>query len=256
MSSLLALLSPAKLIDDQTHYPNIPCSTPQFIDEAHYLVKKLRSLSPEQLTQILDISSKLAQETQQRHMNWQTPFSHQNAHPAIMMFQGEVYRGLKANELNSKQLQYANKHIKILSGLYGILRPLDWAMPYRLMMGTRFEVDSKTPNLYTYWQQKISTHIKQATKPNDCIINLASQEYFKCIDVRVLERRIISCEFKEKKGSSYAIVSTYAKLARGSMARFLIDHSIKNVPDIKAFNYENYQFNKHLSNESIFVFTR
>jgi len=145
MSSLLALLSPAKLIDDQTHYPNIPCSTPQFIDEAHYLVKKLRSLSPEQLTQILDISSKLAQETQQRHMNWQTPFSHQNAHPAIMMFQGEVYRGLKANELNSKQLQYANKHIKILSGLYGILRPLDWAMPYRLMMGTRFEVDSKTP---------------------------------------------------------------------------------------------------------------
>jgi hypothetical protein len=256
MSSFLALLSPAKLLDDQTHYPNIACSTAEFTSEAELLHKKLRKLSAAQLSEMMDMSLALGQETQVRIAQWQLPFTHQNAHPAMLMFKGEVYRGLQAQELNRKQLDYAQNHFRILSGLYGILRPLDLVMPYRLMMGTRFEIDKKTPNLYAFWSEKITTHLDRELNKKATHINLASQEYFKCIDTKKLQRSIINCEFKEKKGNAFTTVNTYAKLARGLMARYIIDQSLKNATDIKSFDVAGYHFNASLSSETNYVFTR
>jgi cytoplasmic iron level regulating protein YaaA (DUF328/UPF0246 family) len=256
MSSFIALLSPAKLLDDQTHYPNIACTDAVFAQEAAEHVTKLKKLSPDKLGELMDMSSSLASETHARLHQWQLPFSHQNAHPAMLMFKGEVYRGLQAQELNPKQLDYAQKHVRILSGLYGILRPLDLIMPYRLMMGTPFAMDKKTPNLYAYWKSKITSNLQADLGKKASIINLSSQEYFKSIDTTELNNRIIECEFKEKRNSKYVTVNTYSKLARGKMARFIIDHQIKNADDIRAFDTDAYSYNESLSSTDRFVFTR
>lgn len=256
MSSFIAILSPAKLIDDQTHYPNLKCTEAHFISDAAQLVAKLKKLSPAALADLMAMSPALATETHGRFQKWELPFTHHNAHPAILMFKGEVYRGLNAGELNSKQLDFAQKHLRILSGLYGIMRPLDLVMPYRLMMGTPFVFDKKTANLYAFWKQKITNTLDLELGKKDTIINLASQEYFKSIDTKSLNRRIIECEFKEKKGNTHVTVNTYAKLARGKMARFIIDNQIRSADDIQAFDYGDYSFNAKLSKEDHFVFTR
>ena len=256
MSSFIALLSPAKLLDDQTHYPTISCTDAVFTQEAAELVSKLKKLSPDKLSDLMEMSSSLGSETHARFQHWQLPFSHQNAHPAMLMFKGEVYRGLQAQELNPKQLDYAQKHIRILSGLYGILRPLDLIMPYRLMMGTPFAVDKKTPNLYAFWRNKITSNLQADLGKKASIINLASHEYFKSIDTTVLNNRIIECEFKEKRNNKFVTVNTYSKLARGKMARFIIDHQIKNADDIRAFDTDSYSYNESLSDADRFVFTR
>ena len=256
MSSFIALLSPAKLLDDQTHYPNISCTEAAFVQEAAELTAKLKKLSPEKLGDLMEMSPALASETHARFQQWQLPFSHQNAHPAMLMFKGEVYRGLQAQELNPKQLDYAQKHVRILSGLYGILRPLDLIMPYRLMMGTPFAVDKKTTNLYAYWKTKITSNLQADLGKKATIINLASQEYFKSIDTTLLNNRIIECEFKEKRNGKNVTVNTYSKLARGKMARFIIDHQIKNADDIRAFDSDAYSYNESLSSANHFVFTR
>jgi len=256
MSSFIALLSPAKLIDDQTHYPNLSCSEALFADDAERLVRKLKKLSPQQLAELMDMSQALAVETHARFQHWETPFTHQNAHPAMLMFKGEVYRGLQAGELNPKELAFAQKHLRILSGLYGLMKPLDLVMPYRLMMGTPFEFDKKTPTLYTFWRQKITEALDKEMGKKDVIINLASQEYFKVIDAKALGRRIIDCEFKENKGKGFATVNTYSKMARGKMARFIIDKQIKKADDILSFDSDGYCLNKNLSGPDHFVFTR
>jgi cytoplasmic iron level regulating protein YaaA (DUF328/UPF0246 family) len=256
MSSFLALLSPAKLIDDQTHYPNLSCTQPVFQAEAARLVTKLKRLTPTKLSELMTMSDALAHETQVRFNNWHLPFTHLNAHPAVLMFKGEVYRGLQAQEFNLKQLEFAQKHLRILSGLYGVMRPLDLVMPYRLMMGTPFEFDKKTPNLYTFWKSKITSELDNTLGKKDVLINLASQEYFKAIDIQTLNRRVLECEFKEKKGNAFVTVNTYAKQARGKMARFIIDHQIKKADDIRSFDYDNYALNENLSTADRFVFSR
>lgn len=256
MSSFKVLLSPAKLIDDQTHYPNLECSQIAFPEKTQILVDALKKLSPDAITELMDISPKLAIETHTRLLQWKLPFTHQNAHPAILMFKGEVYRGLQAAELNRKQLDVAQKQIRILSGLYGILKPLDLVMPYRLMMGTPFEVNKKTPNLYSYWRESITETLQQEMGKKDVIINLASQEYFKSIDIKLLNRRVIDCDFKEKKGNAFVSVNTYVKLARGKMARFILDNSIKKTEDLRSFDTDNYSFNEKLSGTDRYVFTR
>jgi cytoplasmic iron level regulating protein YaaA (DUF328/UPF0246 family) len=256
LSSFLILLSPTKLLDDQTHYPNLKCSEAAFLNQAKQLVSKLKKLSATELAELMDMSHKLAEETYSRFQHWGLPFTHQNAHPAILMFKGEVYRGLRANELNREQLEFAQQHIRILSGLYGILKPLDLVMPYRLMMGTSFEISNKTPNLYSFWKESVTAGLQKELNQKGVIINLASQEYFKSIDVKHLDRRIIHCDFKEKKGNAYVAVNTYSKLARGVMARYIIDNQLKKPEDICAFREENYAFNEKLSGENHFVFTR
>jgi cytoplasmic iron level regulating protein YaaA (DUF328/UPF0246 family) len=256
MSTLLVLLSPAKLIDDQTHYPNLKCSDALFQSEAKQLVSKLKKLSPTELSELMDMSPALGEETEERYNRWKLPFTHQNAHPAILMFKGEVYRGLQAHELNRDQLEFAQNHVRILSGLYGIMRPLDLVLPYRLMMGTPFATDKKRSNLYDFWKDNITTNLSETLDKNGVIINLASQEYFKAIDTAALQRRVIQCDFKEKKNNAFVTVNTYTKLARGLMARFIIDHNIKVAEDIQAFDTDRYSFNKKLSDSNHFVFTR
>lgn len=256
MGSFIALLSPAKLIDDQTHYPNLTCTETAFAEDAERLAGKLKKFSPETLAEMMSMSQALAIETHARFQKWKMPFTHQNAHPAMLMFKGEVYRGLQAQELNPKQLVFAQKHLRILSGLYGLMRPLDLVMPYRLMMGTPFEFDKKTPNLYAFWKQKITEALNKELGNNDVIINLASQEYFKVIDTKLLGRRVVDCEFKEMKGKAFATVNTYSKLARGKMVRFIIDNQIKKADDIQSFDSDGYCLNEKLSSPDHFVFTR
>jgi cytoplasmic iron level regulating protein YaaA (DUF328/UPF0246 family) len=232
MSHLLAVISPAKLLDDQTHYPELPCTQPLFLNEAEKLVGKLNKLSESKLGEMLDISKALSKETKQQFAQWHLPFSHQNAHPAVFMFKGEVYRGLQAEEWNTADLNFAQKNLRILSGLYGVVRPLDFVMPYRLMMGTPFSPDAKTKNLYAFWGKKITETIKSDLKPKGVLVNLASGEYFKSIDEKSLNHEVIHCEFKERKGDKYSIVSTFAKQARGKMARFLVTHRVEKKQDI------------------------
>jgi cytoplasmic iron level regulating protein YaaA (DUF328/UPF0246 family) len=220
------------------------------------LAGKLKKLSPEKLAEMMSMSQALAMETHARFQQWKLPFTHQNAHPAMLMFKGEVYRGLQAAELNPKGLSFAQNHLRILSGLYGVMRPLDLVMPYRLMMGTPFEFDKKAPNLYVFWKQKITEAMDKELGKKDVLINLASQEYFKVIDTKLLGRRIIDCEFKETKGKGFATVNTYSKLARGKMARFIIDNQIKKADDIQSFDSDGYCLNENLSGPDHFVFTR
>jgi cytoplasmic iron level regulating protein YaaA (DUF328/UPF0246 family) len=256
MSSFIALLSPAKLLDDQTHYPDLSCTDALFTEQSKALVSKLKRYSSEQLADLMEMSTALGDETRARFHAWKLPFTHENAHPAILMFKGEVYRGLQAIELSKKQLDYAQKHFRILSGLYGAMRPLDLVMPYRLMMGTRFKISTKTPDLYAFWSNHVTQHLVDSLGKNDCLLNLSSAEYFKCVNTDILNRRVIQCEFKEKKGAQYKTVNTYTKLARGKMARFIIEHQLKNVDDIRSFDQDRYIFNTALSTSDQYVFTR
>lgn len=256
MSKLLALISPAKLLDDSTHYPELDSSQPVFIEEAVYLVKKLKKMSPSELSGLMSISRKLGEENFERYKRYETPFTHHNALQAVLMFKGDVYRGLKAEEFSKKDFAFAQDHLRILSGLYGILRPMDLVMPYRLMMGTPFSPNSKTKNLYSYWGTKIAEQLALDIDPQGVVINLASAEYFKAIDFKVLNRRVVTFEFRELKGEKYTVVMTYAKQARGMMARFLIANRIKKITDLKAFDEGGYLFNSKLSSDENWVFTR
>jgi uncharacterized protein len=256
MTKLMAVISPAKLIDEQSHYPGITCTQPEMLEEAEYLVSKLRKLSGSKLSELMDLSKDLGDLNKKRYMNWHLPFDHGNAHPAILMFKGEVYRGLKAEEFSGEEFGHAQKHLRILSGLYGILKPLDLVQPYRLMMGTPFSPEPKTKNLYTFWGDKISHALDKEMDKKGVLINLASSEYFKAINPKTFSRRIITCDFKEKKADKYVIVMTYAKQARGQMARFMVTQKTTKAEDLKSFDSNGYIYQPKLSTEDHWIFTR
>ncbi len=256
MSKLIAVISPAKLLDDQTHYPQLPSSQPLFLNEAEALIKKLKKLKIEEVSELMDLSPALGALNRDRFNQWKRPFDTSNAHQAILHFKGDVYRGMKAEEFGLKQLEWSQDHLRILSGLYGVLRPLDVVQSYRLMMGTPFSASVKHKNLYSYWGTKIADSIATDLDKNGTLVNLASSEYFKAIDQKALDRNIITCEFKERKGGKLSIVSTYAKLARGMMARFIIENKITKPTDIKAFDSERYLFEPSLSTDNEYVFVR
>lgn len=255
-SNFIAVISPAKLLDDSVKYPKLKCTQPEFLEEAEQLIAKLKKLKPKEVGELMELSDKLAEENFIRFQQWSAPFSHENAIPAMLLFKGDVYRGLAAHELSDAQLNWAQKHVRILSGLYGILRPLDLIQAYRLMMGTPFAFSKEHNNLYKFWGDNLAHYLNEQLGPKGVIVNLASQEYFKAASTIALKRRVLHCEFKEKKGASYTIVSTYAKLARGRMTRFIIDNQIAKTEDLKAFDYDNYVFNPLLSTENNYVFSR
>lgn len=256
MSSLIAVLSPAKLLDEQTHYPELPCTQPAFLKEASQLVDVLKKKKSAELAEMMDMSIKLADENVARFKSWHLPFDHGNSFPAILMFKGDVYRGLGAETLDKKTLVKSQDRLRILSGLYGILKPLDLVMPYRLMMGTRFAPDKKSKDLYTFWGDKITEELTRDLSDRGVVVNLASTEYFDVLNPKLLNRKVVSCEFKQQKGDKYTIANTYSKLGRGMMARFILENNIQKVTDLKAFNADRYAFNKSLSNDEVFVFTR
>lgn len=256
MSKLIAVISPAKLLDEKTHYPNVPFSQPEFALEAEYLVSKLRKKTSKSLGELMDLSKALSDENKRRYEQWSLPFTPDNAFHALLMFKGDVYRGMQAETFTAKQLEFAQNHLRILSGLYGLVKPLDLIQPYRLMMGTPFSPDSKHKNLYSYWGTKPTDAIVRDLDSKGVLVNLASGEYFKAIHASKLGRRVVTCEFKEQKGDKLTIVSTFAKLARGYMAGFIVRHGIQKVNDLKAFDVQGYRFEPAVSSENDWVFVR
>ncbi len=254
---MIIILSPAKSLNFKIDSPTNKYSQPIFIDEAQKLIKELRKYSPSNITELMKISSGLGELNYLRFQKWDVEHTQENSKQAIFAFNGEVYNGLKANTLSTDSLLFAQKHIRILSGLYGIINPLDLIQPYRLEMGTKLMVNDKK-NLYSFWDDKINITLNQELKVqnSECLINLASNEYSKAAKLEKITSRIITPIFKENKGEEYKVITVYAKKARGLMSRFIVDNKIDNPEDIKHFEVEGYHYDSNLSSENNWVFTR
>ena len=252
----MILLSPAKSLDYNQNLPSKPfVSYPVFIKESEKLVKKLKKFSSKKLEKLFDVSPEIASLNYNRFQQWEQPIEEKETiKPCIEVFNGEAYRGLDPFTLSEEDLIYAQDHLRILSGLYGVLKPLDLMYPYRLEMGTKWEIDSKHKNLYAFWTEKITKQLK-SEKPK-FIINVASNEYFKAVDFKKLGIRTIVPVFKDFKNGEYKVIMMYAKHARGAMARFCIQNRINDLEQIKLFNENGYTFNELLSNDYEWVFTR
>lgn len=254
---MLILLSPAKLMDESPLMPNLDYSLPVFLNEASILVKELRKYSVEKLASLMKINSSLAELNFQRYLTWSSDFNVSNSKPALLMFNGAVYNGLNASSLKKEDLMWINDKLIILSGLYGILRPLDLIKPYRLEMGTRFETAS-AKNLYAFWGDKITNMLNEIlfVHKDKILINLASQEYFNVLDTQAINGKIITPVFKESRPEGFKIITIYAKKARGLMTRYIIENRIKTVDDLKHFDLEGYFYSENMSDDGEIVFIR
>ncbi len=251
------VISPAKSLDFETPVAIQETSDYRFTKESQRIVSTLKKYSSENLVPLMNISTKLADLNYTRYQNWHYPFNKDEGKQALFAFKGEVYVGIDAYTLNDNEIKEAQNKLRILSGLYGLLRPLDLILPYRLEMGTRLTV-GKNKNLYEYWGNKITHALNKDMQENNhsCLINLASNEYFKSIRNNELKFPIISPEFKDSKNGEYKVISFYAKKARGLMTRFIIENAINTPEELKAFDYEGYYYNNQLSTEQKPVFTR
>jgi len=254
---MLFLLSPAKSLDYESPLPSVTASQPQFVAQSAELIATLKKKTPKQIAELMDLSEALAKLNTDRYKAWMPEFTHENARPAVLAFNGDVYEGLNAQSLKPKDLQWAQDHVAILSGLYGVLRPLDLMQPYRLEMGTSLK-HGKNNNLYQFWGSQIADYLNQQLAPHKdpVIVNLASQEYFKSVDRKVLQARVVECVFQDFKNGQYKIISFFAKRARGLMARFAIEHKVKTTEQLKAFNSEAYAFAADISQPDTLVFRR
>jgi len=254
---MLFLLSPAKSLDYDTP-PQVATHTqPAFVRQSSQLIKVLREKSPQQIAELMSLSDALSGLNVARYQAWRTSFTPRNAKQAVLAFDGDVYGGLDAKSLNPSQLDWAQAHLCILSGLYGVLRPLDLMQPYRLEMGTRLGTD-KGSNLYQFWGNKISAYLNEraAADTSPVIVNLASEEYFKAVDLKALKPRVVSCVFEEFKNGKYKIISFNAKRARGLMARYAIEKKISTVKKLQGFDREGYRFEPDVSGADRLVFRR
>ena len=254
---MLIVLSPAKSLDLETPVKTRKFSQPEFLADAKRLVKDLKKLNPEELSELMHMSSKLGTLNYERYANWHPPFEKDNARPAIFTFMGDVYLGLEAATFSTADLNYAQKHLRILSGLYGILKPLDLMQPYRLEMGTGFAT-GKSQDLYEYWGGKLTRSLNNdlAGEKKKIIINLASNEYFNAIQPKNLDATIITPVFKDFSSGKYRFLSFYAKQARGMMAAFIIKHRIRSVEKLKQFDIAGYRYSEQDSTEVKPVFLR
>ena len=250
------LISPAKSINEKA-IKSSDSTIPMFQNEAQKIVKNLRKLKVDDLKQLMSISEDLAQLNWKRYKNWKKSDSEsEELISAGFAFSGEVYRGLDLACLNSEELEIASKNLRILSGMYGILKPNDLIYPYRLEMGTRLSPIEDQKNLYEFWKDKIAKNLKKELEKEELIINLASNEYFKAIDIQQIKNRIITPIFKEFKNGNFSIVMMYAKHARGAMARYLIQNVITDIEELKLYNIDGYSFDTNQSNENEWVFVR
>jgi cytoplasmic iron level regulating protein YaaA (DUF328/UPF0246 family) len=254
---MLFLLSPAKTLDYESPLPAVPHTLPAFPEDSARLVEVLRRKSPQQLASLMDISDPLAALNAARFQAWSTKFTERNARQAVLAFDGDVYDGLQARQMKPADLDWAQQHLRILSGLYGVLRPLDWMQPYRLEMGTSLKVGSAA-NLYQYWGSRIAEHLNEvvAADKTPVIVNLASQEYFRSVDRKALKARVIDCVFEEWRPGGWRIISFPAKKARGLMARFAILKRVETPRKLEAFNLEGYAFDPAASQAERLVFRR
>lgn len=254
---MLILISPAKTLDLDSELPTSEFSKPDYLKQAKGLIDVLRELNPEQLSKLMGISDKLADLNYERNMNWSTPFTPKNARPALLTFKGDVYAGLEAYNFSERDFSFAQQHLRILSGLYGVLRPLDLMQPYRLEMGTKL-ANPKGDNLYDFWGEQIS---RALTKQLDAlgsrtVINLASNEYFKAVKTDKLDADIITPVFRDLKNGKYKVISFFAKKARGRMSAWLIQNRIQKAEQLKDYDLDGYRYNAEQSKGNDWVFTR
>ena len=254
---MLMVISPAKTLDFETPPTTERFTQPQYLDHSQELISQLRELAPAQIAELMHLSDKLAGLNAARFGSWTPDFTPENAKQALLAFKGDVYTGLQAETLSEDQLDYAQKHLRMLSGLYGLLRPLDLMEPYRLEMGTRL-ANARGKDLYAFWGTRISEWLNEALadQGDDLLLNLASTEYFSAVKRSALNARIIDIEFKDLKNGQYKIISFYAKKARGMMSRFVIEERIDSPEALRAFDVQGYRYNAELSTPSKLVFLR
>ena len=254
---MLFLLSPAKSLDTSSPLADLPCTQPRWTDQAQLLIDQLRQQSGAQIAELMQLSPALAELNRARYAGWTARHHQRNARPALLTFNGDVYAGLQAHSLSPAELQWAQQHLAILSGLYGLLRPLDLLQPYRLEMGTRLATD-RGQNLYQFWGNRIAAELNTqlSADSSPVLVNLASQEYFKAVDRKTLQARVLDCVFEDYKGGSYKIISFHAKRARGLMARYAITERIHSPHGLTQFNSEGYAYAPQVSSRERLVFRR
>ncbi|GAA4816349.1 peroxide stress protein YaaA [Litoribaculum gwangyangense] len=249
------VLSPAKSLDFETPLPTKQYTEAQFLKQSERLNKILKNKSAKSLSKLMSISDALGQLNYERNQSWELPFSTENARPAIYAFNGDVYRGLDAYTIPSEHIEKLQSTVRILSGLYGLLKPTDLIQPYRLEMGTKLPVGTKK-NLYEFWKKDITKALNAELQAGELFVNLASNEYFKVIDTKTLKVPVVNVEFKDFKNGEYKVISFFAKEARGLMARYIIDTNANSIDDLKGFNYGGYGFSDPMSKENDLVFIR
>lgn len=252
---MLFLISPAKTLDFDSSSFTEEATQPQFLDDSAKLIDIMREFSSEDLSKMMKVSEKIADLNVDRFKSWQRPFDIQNAKQAIFAFKGDVYTGLAVEAMDANGLNYLQANLRILSGLYGLLKPLDLMQAYRLEMGTKL-AHAKCQDLYQFWGSKITDQINAELSGHDYIINLASNEYFKAVKEKQLAKKLITPVFKDEKNGNYKIISFYAKKARGLMVRYAADHQIQNAQDLKKFDYNGYRFEEAESSGFTWVFKR
>ncbi|MBA1290137.1 MULTISPECIES: peroxide stress protein YaaA [Pseudomonas] len=254
---MLLVISPAKTLDYESPLPTRRHTQPAFIEHSKELIAGLRELSPARLSELMGISDKLAGLNAARFGSWSPSFTPENARPAILAFKGDVYTGLQAEEFSEADFDYAQQHLRMLSGLYGLLRPLDLMQPYRLEMGTAFK-NARGKDLYAFWGDRISEWLNLALKEqgDDVLVNLASKEYFSAVKRPALKARVIDCEFRDFKNGEYKIISFHAKKARGLMARYVIRNRLEHPEAMTAFDEAGYRYAPERSSANNLVFLR
>jgi len=254
---MLVILSPAKIVNFKPQTILREFTIPEFLDHSQLLMKELRKLKPKDIANLMKVNNSIAELNYHRYITWSTPFTTENAKQAVLAFNGEVYHGLMATTLTNSDFAFAQDHLRILSGLYGVLRPFDLIQPYRLEMGSKLKVPGAA-TIYKFWGDqltlKLNSVLKTMKKP--VLINLSSAEYSKVIQIKKLKAPVISMEFWEAKGGDYKTIVVYTKKARGMMARFVIKHRLSDPEDLKGFDEEGYMFNPRYSNDLKWVYTR
>lgn len=249
------VISPAKSLDYKSKLPTTRSTQPLFLEEAERITRKLERKTKSELKDLMNISDKLAELNYQRYKDFSVPFTNENARPAVYAYAGDVYAGLDAYSLPVNKIDRLQETLRILTGMYGVLRPLDLIQPYRLEMGNKLSINGKN-DLYEFWKEMVTEQLNQELTKNELFLNLASMEYFKAIDTKTLKVPVISPVFKDYKNGELKIISFYAKKARGSMVRYILDKDIENLDGILGFNYDGYGYSEEYTereDEPVFV---
>jgi cytoplasmic iron level regulating protein YaaA (DUF328/UPF0246 family) len=250
------VLSPAKSLDFERPIPTVKFTQPEFLEQSEKLIKVLVKKNPRALSKLMSISNDLAELNWERNQKFSLPFTPENARPAIYAFNGDVYQGLDAYSISENKLEKLQDTLRILSGLYGVLKPLDLIQPYRLEMGTQIKIGRKK-NLYDFWKQRVTNFLNDELEDGELFINLASNEYFGAVDEKKLKTNVITPVFKDWKNDKLKVISFFAKKARGSMVRYIVDTDAKTLEDIRGFNLDEYIYSKeHTLRENQPVFIR
>ena len=249
------LLSPAKSLNFKSSVPTEIHTEPCFLKEANFLNSILKSKNPAEISELMHISSSLGQLNYERYQEWSSSTNKENARQAIYAFSGDVYKGIDSYTIENDKIDFMQNSIRILSGHYGLLRPLDLIQPHRLEMGTKISFKNYK-NLYDYWKKQVSLELNHELSKDEVVLNLASNEYFKVIDSKVIDSPVYSANFKQFRDGDFKTIAIYSKKARGLMTRFIVDNQIDSIDEIKSFNYDGYIFHEDMSSDKDFIFIR